>query len=90
MFKLHTMSSSNQTHRSNKWPNCSFSKKESKEDFAEGSEVEEEDLVEEEDEVMNQSSVTHVGYLGIIRENALMRSLHTVQPVIIMSKTVLS
>ena len=40
----------------------------------EGLEVEEEDLVKEEDEVVNQSSVTPVGYLGIIRGSSLMCS----------------
>ena len=78
MFKPHTISSSNQTHSNNKWRNRSFSKEESEEDSAEGSEVEEEDLVEEEDKVMNQSSVTPMGYLGIIGASALMRSVHTI------------
>ena len=84
------MSSSNLTHHSNKWPKHCFSKEESEEDSAEGSEVEEEDLVEEEDKVMNQSSVTPMGYLGIIRGSYLMCSVHNVQPTIIMLKSSLS
>ena len=80
------MSRSNFTCRSNKCPNQSINKEEYKEDALEGSEVEEEDLVE----VVNQSSVTPVGYLGIIRGSALMRSVHTVQPAIIMLKDSLS
>ena len=46
--------------------------------------------VEEEDEVVNQSSVTPVGYLDIIRGSALMRSVHTVQLANIMLKASLS
>ena len=37
MFKLHTMSNSNQTDHNNRWPNRSFSKEESKEDSDKGS-----------------------------------------------------
>ena len=44
----------------------------------EGSEDKEEDLVEEEDKVMNQSSATPMGYLGITRGSSLMHSAHTV------------
>ena len=84
------MFSSNLTHCSNKWPNRSISKEEFKEDSTEGSEVEEEDLYVEEDEVVNQSSATPVGYFGITRGSALMRSAHTVQPTIIMLKVSLS
>ena len=84
-----TMSSSNQTHYNNIWLNHNFSKEESEEDFAEGSEVVEEDLVKEEDKVMNQSSATPMGYLGIIKGSALMRSVHIVQPAIITLKVTL-
>ena len=49
-----------------------------------------EDLVEEAAEVRNPFSFIHVGYLGTIRENVLMRSVHTMYPVIITSKIVLS
>ena len=78
------MSNINQTHCSNRWPNRIFSKEEFGEDSTEGLEV------EEEDEVVNQSSVALVGYLGIIKGSALMRTVHTVHPVIIMLKTTLS
>ena len=61
MFKPHTMSNRNQTHRSNRWPNCSFSKEDFEEDSAEDSEVEKKDLVEGEDEVVNRSSDKPVG-----------------------------
>ena len=84
------MFSSNLTHRSNKWPNCSFSKEESEEDSAEGSEVEEEDSTMGEDEVVNQSSAIPVGYLGIMRGSSLMHISHTVYPTIIMLKVSLS
>ena len=83
------MSSSNLTS-SNKWPNCSFSKEESEEDFAGGSKVEEEDFTAEEDEVVNPSSATPVGYLGITRGSALMFSAHTMHLSIIMLKVSLS
>ena len=56
----------------------------------EGSEVEDEDLAEEEDEVMNQSIVMPMGYLGITRGSALMCSAHTVHLSIIMLKVSLS
>ena len=79
------MSSNNLTHCSNKWPNRSISK-----ESEEGSEVKEEDSAAGEDEVVNQSSATPVGYLGITRGSALMRSAHTVQLVIIMLKVSLS
>ena len=78
MFKLHTMSSSGQTHHSNRWLNRTFSKEESEEDFTEGLEVEGEDWAKEEDEVMNQSSAAPTGYLGITRGSALMHSAHIV------------
>ena len=47
-------------------------------------------LVEEVAEVGNPSGVIHVEYSGTIRENVLMCIVHTVQPVIIMSKTSLN
>ena len=78
------MSNINQTHCSNRWPNRIFSKEEFGEDSTEGLEV------EEEDEVVNQSSVALVGYLGIIKGSALMPTVHTVHPAIIMLKTTLS
>ena len=90
MFKLHTRSSNNLTHCSNKWPNRIFSKEESEEDFAEGLEVEEDDLAKEDDKVVNQSSATLAGYLGITKGSSLRRSAHTVQPAIIMLKVSLS
>ena len=43
-----------------------------------------------EDEVVNQCSAIPVVYLGIPRESSLMRSVHTVQLVIIMLKVSLS
>ena len=86
MFKMHTMTSSSQTHCSNRWTKLSFSKEECEEDSAEDSEVEEEDSAMGEDEVVNYSSAIPVGYLGITREISLMRSAHTMQPAIIMLK----
>ena len=76
MFKPCNMFNSNLTHQGNKWPNHSFSKEESEEDSTEGLEVEE-DLAVGEDEVMNQSSPIPMGYLGITRGSAPMRSAHT-------------
>ena len=90
MFKSHTMSINNQTHHNNRWPNRSFSKEEFEEDSAEGSEVKEEGLVEEEDKVVNQSSATPMGYLGIIKGSSLMHNIHTVQLAIIMLRASLS
>ena len=90
MFKMQNISSSNLTHHNNKWPNHSFSKVESEKDSVKGLEVEEEDLVEEEDEVVNQSSATPMGYLGIIRGSSFISSVHTVRPVNIMFKIALS
>ena len=66
--------------------NHSFSKEESEEDSAEDSEVEEEDSAMGEDEVVNQSSVIPMGYLGITRESELMRNVHIVELAIIMLK----
>ena len=71
------MFNGNQTHHSNKWPNHSLSKEESKEDSPRGSEVNEEDLVKEEDEFVNQYTITPVGYSSIIRGSSLIRSVHT-------------
>ena len=48
------------------------------------------DLVEEVAEVGNPSSVIHVEYSGTIRENVLMRSVLTMQLMIITSKIILS
>ena len=90
MFKPRNMSSNNLTHHNKKWPNHSISKEKSKEDSTEGSEVKEEDLAMEEDKVVNQSSATPVGYLGITRGSVVMCNAHTVQPVIIMLKVDLS
>ena len=56
----------------------------------EDSEDEEEASVEEEDEVMNQSSVIPVEYSGTIRGILIMCSVHTMRPLIIMLKDVLS
>ena len=60
------------------------------EDSTEGSEVEEEDLAMEEDKVVNQSSATPVGYLGISRGIDLIHSANTVHRAIIMLKASLS
>ena len=49
------MSSSNQTHRSSRWPNLSFNKEEFEEDSVEDS-WDEEASVEGEDEVEKKSS----------------------------------
>ena len=56
----------------------------------EGSEVRDEDLVKEEDEVMNQSSVIILEYLGTIRGSYLMHTVHTMHPMNIMLKTALN
>ena len=85
MFKLHTMSSNNQTHHSSRWLNRSFSKEGSEEDSKA-----KEDSVEEEDEVKTKSNVITMEYLGTIKGISLMRSVHTMQPAIIMSKISLS
>ena len=90
MFKLRTMSSSNQTPRSSRWPSLCFNKEESEEDSTEDSEEKEEASVEEEDEVENQSSVIPMEYLGTIRGSAFMSSVHTVRPMNIMLKISLS
>ena len=84
MFKPCNMFSSNLTHHNNKWPNHSFNKQEFEEDSVEGSEV------EEQDEVVNQSSAIPMGYLGITKESALIHSAHTVHPTIIMLKVSLN
>ena len=90
MFKPHNMFNRNLTHRSSKRPTRSFSKEESEEDSMENLEFEEKDSAVGEEEVMNQSSTIHMGYLGITRESALMHSAHTMQPRIIMLKVSLS
>ena len=86
MFKLCTMSSSNQSHRSSKWPSLSFNK----EDSVEDSKVEEEALVEEEDKVENHSSVIPMEYLSTTRGSVLMCSVPTMWPSSIMLKISLS
>ena len=90
MFKLCTMSSRNQTHRSSKWPSLSFSKEESEEDSVEDSEDKEEASVEEEDEVKNQSSAIPVEYSCTIRGSSLMHNVHTIRSASIMLKISLS
>ena len=90
MFKLRTMSSSNQTPHSNSWPSLSFSKEGSEEDSIEGSGDEEEASIKEEDEVKNQSSAIHLEHLGTIRGSVLMHSVHTVWLASITSKISLS
>ena len=72
------------------WLKCSSNREELKEDSVEALGTVAEALVEEVDEVRNPFSVIHVGYSGTIRENVLMHSLLTMQPVIITSKIVLS
>ena len=47
-------------------------------------------LVKEVAEVRNPFSSIHVVYSATIRENVLMRSVHTMQPIIITSKIVLN
>ena len=86
MFKLRTMSSSNQTPCSSSWPSLSFSKEEYEEDSTEDSGDEEEASVEEEDKIENQSSVIPVEYSGNTRGSVLMRSVHIVRPASIMLK----
>ena len=90
MFKLRTMSSNNQTPCSNSWPSLSLSKEESEEDSTEDSGDEEEALVEDKDEVDNQSSVIPMEYLDTTRGSVLMRNVHTVRPTSIMLKISLS
>ena len=70
--------------------NYSSNREEPKEDSGEALGATVESLVEEMAEIGNPSSVIHVGYLGTIKENVLMRSVLTVKPVIIMLKIVLS
>ena len=60
---------------SSSWINYSSNMEEPKEDSLEALGATMEALVEEVAEVGNPSSVIHVGYLGTIRENVLMRSV---------------
>ena len=86
MFKLCTMSRSNQTLCNSSWPSLIFIKEEYEEDSTEYSGDEEEALVMEEDKVKNQYSVILVEYSDITRGSVLMHSVHTSQQASIILK----